>query len=169
MFRRKWFADRADRWPGNRGCAIPRDVRGKCAPMTWRRRANDRRRPEFRPQARSDRRAPWPARARPGPRGPRRSRCVRRRRCETLHRPAAESRVHEDANNTFPSRGSTTMAVITASSRELARPSSVQCAPESSEPKMWPSAVPRKIRAGREGSDARARTSPPGGPSGFQA
>ena len=58
---------------------------------------------------------------------------------------------------------------ITASRRELARPTSVQCAPESSEPKMWPSAVPRKIRAGREGSAARARTSPPGGPSGFHA
>src|SRR5450631_3471746 len=45
--------------------------------------------------------------------------------------PTSDSRVHEDAYNTFPSRGSTTMAVITASSRELARPSKVQWAPES--------------------------------------
>src|SRR6202030_657406 len=81
--------------------------------------------------------------------------------------PTAVSLVQEDAYSTFPSRGSTTIAVMTASSRELARPSNDQCAPESSEPKMWPSAVPRKIREGRAGSPARARTSPPGGPSDF--
>ena len=76
--------------------------------------------------------------------------------------PAAASRVQEDANSTLPSRGSTTMAVITASRRELARPMSAQCPPESLEPKMCPSAVPRKIREGRDGSAARERTSPPG-------